>query len=192
MVNRFVNSYMDHPPGEVDHEIHVVVNGPKINPRQETLFNPLKVHFFQHNNVGKDLGGYFAFAEYTDCDLMVCMGTPVHFRRAGWLDYLIQAFLDNGPGLYAPWCFMEPRPHARTTLFAVPPMLLRAYPFVIGDSQRYAAEHGPDSLTLWTRRQGFPVLQVTWKGIFDFDDWHPVENGDSLALDQHCDMVHWT
>lgn len=192
MVKRFVNSYMDHPPGESDHEIHVVVNGPKINPRQETLFNPLKVHYFQHNNVGKDIGGFFAFSDRTDCDFMVCLGTPVYFRKAGWLDLWIQAFLDNGPGLYGPWCFHEPRPHVRTTAFALPPMLLNAYPFAIGDAQRYQFEHGPDSITLWTKRMGFPVIQVAWDGVFDFDDWHPVTNEESLLLDQHTSLVHWT
>ena len=83
---RFVESYMDHPPGICDHEIVVVVNyGLKNNPFYPRLFHPLTCSFLLHDNKGQDIGAFQKAAEEVPCDLMVFLGAPIHFYQAGWL-----------------------------------------------------------------------------------------------------------
>jgi len=187
---RWSQSYMDFPPGETDHEIVVCLNGGNGHgPYQKKLFEPLPVTFFEHNNWGKDIGAFQMAAEQIPCDLLVCMGSFVHFHQAGWLDRMVHAFEDNGPTVYGAWGFHLPSPHLRTTAFWMPPDLLNAYPTQIGDRDRYGFEHGGNSLTLWSQRMGFEPLMVTWNGVFDMPQWHHVDGAESLILDQHCDRA---
>lgn len=183
---RFVESYMENPPGDADHEIHVAINGGvAIGEWCRHLFAPLAPQFFQHNNYGKDIGAYMTAADLIDCDLMVCLGAPIHFHRAGWLDRIVMAYLENGPAVYGPWGFHQPRPHLRTTAFWLPPELLIAYPHRVSDRERYAFEHGPESITLWSQKQGFEPMQVTWRGVYSMDAWKPLSRAESLMVDQH-------
>lgn len=191
MARRFTQSYLNHPPGDYPHQVVVLVNGPKYNGI-ERVFSPLPVLFAQHDNTGKDLGAYVMAAATIPCDLLICLGAPIRFRRAGWLDWIVQCYLGNGIGLYGPWGFHQPSTHLRTTAFWCPPELLNLYPYVITNHNRYEVEHGADSLTLWASRMGFPVLQVTWKGVFDMRNWHHVDNAESLFLDQHTDSIGFT
>lgn len=186
MARRFVESYMANPPGESDHEIHVCINGSiAMGDWNKRLFHPLVPQFFQHNNYGKDIGAYQAAADIIECDLMVCLGAPLHFHRAGWLDRIVMAYLENGPAVYGPWGFHSPRPHLRTTAFWCPPEFLNSYPIRVGNGERYQFEHGADSLTLWSQKQGYEPLQVTWRGTYNMESWHPVSASESLLTDQH-------
>lgn len=186
MARRFVETYMANPPGETDHEIHVCINGGiPMGYWNENLFRPLAPRFFQHNNYGKDIGAYQVAADQINCDLMVCLGAPLHFHRAGWLDRIVMAYLENGPAVYSPWGFHSPRPHLRTTAFWCPPEFLNSYPVRVDNSNRYAFEHGAESLTLWSQKQGFEPLQVTWRGTYHMESWHAVDAHESLLTDQH-------
>lgn len=190
MARRFTDCYLDYPPGETDHEIYVCANGGRITPRQESLFDPLVPKFIHHNNVGRDIGAYVMAARTLQSDFMVCLGTPVRPRTAGWLDRLVMACENNGPGIYSPWGFRVPEVHLRTTAFAITPELLASYPHEVNDSNRYSFEHGRDSITLWCLRQGFQAMQVTNKGVFEAKDFHHAEIEESLMLDQHYDKHH--
>lgn len=186
LAKRFVQSYMKNPPGETEHDIHVVINGSiQAGDWSRYLFNPLPCQFMQHNNYGKDIGAYQSAADVLDCDLMVCMGAPIHFHRPGWLDRIVMAYYENGPGLYGAWGFHHPLPHLRTTVFWCPPELLNAYPHRVDDNFRYAFEHGPDSITLWSQKQGFEPMMVTWAGTYPMDAWRPISKEESLMVDQH-------
>ena len=186
MARRFVDTYMENPPGAADHELHVCINGGiPIGDWCRELFNPLAPNFFQHNNYGKDIGAYQVAADIIDCDLMVCLGAPVHFHKPGWLDRILMSYVENGPAVYSSWGFHQPRPHLRTTAFWLPPELLNAYPYRVGDRERYQFEHGGESITLWSQKQGFEPLQVTWRGVYPMASWHPVTRDESLMVDQH-------
>ena len=189
LARRFISSYLNNPPGVADHDFHVLVNGPMLSAGQMRLFNPLVCHFHQCTNVGRDIGAYQWAAENVPCDLMVCLGTPVHFHKTGWLDRIERAFLDNGPALYGAWGFHQPSNHIRTTAFWLPPEMLKAYPFMIGDGQRYEFEHGGNSITQHALKWGFDVLQVTWSGVYPLPEWHHCEREECLMLDQHSDRI---
>ncbi len=183
---RWADSYLNSPPGESDHELVVILNGGNGHgPYQENALKPLAPRFIEHNNWGKDLGAFQMAAEALDCDFLVCLGSFVQHHHPGWLDALVRAFEDNGPGMYGYFAFHHPSTHIRTTAFAFPPDLLNSYPTIIGDRDRYPAEHGPNSLTLWTQRMGFGIFQVTRSGVFEAKDFHHVDREEAWVIDQH-------
>jgi hypothetical protein len=190
---RFVQSYLDHPPGQFDHQLHVIVNGAPANDRQKKMFSVLPFTFHNHNNHGKDIGAFMLAAHTVPCDLLVCLGAPVHFRRAGWLDRIVQVYLENGPGLYGCWGFHQPVPHIRTTAFWLPPQFLTEYPHPVDTPHRYNFEHGrEDSILQWTRKNDYPVIMATWTRAFPDSQFTHAANGDCLLLDQHTDEMKYT
>lgn len=186
---RFAEQYVKHPPGSVDHELYVVVNGPQINPRQEGLFQPLVPRFLYHDNRGKDVGAHRMAAGVIPADLMIFLGTPVWPGKAGWLDLIATVYLDHGPGLYGAFCFHAPAPHVRTTCYWTFPDLINSHTLPVDDGLRYEYEHGTQSITRHCMKLGYPVLQVTWKGVYDFKSWTHVEEKDCLFFDQHSERI---
>lgn len=188
MARRFSNAYLENPPGESDHELIVCVNGSNATPpKAQELFDPLVPRFIHHNNSGRDIGAYFSAARTIPCDYMVCMGAHTRPRQAGWLDRMVQALENNGPGVYGPWAFHVPEVHIRTTVFAITPELLNAYPTTITNDNRYGFEHGRNSITLWCMNQGFQAMQVTAHGVFPPSQFHHTEAEESLFEDRHSD-----
>lgn len=184
---RFVQSYMDNPPGKFPHDIHIVFNGPEPSPKLRGIFNPLPVTFHQHNNFAKDLGAYMLAAATIPCDLMLCLGSHTHFPKGGWLDRLMEVYLKLGPGLYGFWGFNCPADHIRTTAFACPPELLVSYPYLTNET-RYDFEHSKDkSILRWALDSGLSAAIVSWKRVGVFPDFFHVPSGENLMLDQHCD-----
>lgn len=184
---RFTEQYLKHPPGQTDHELHVMVNGPPITPEKEKLFDPLVPTFHQHDNSGRDVGAHRLAAATIPADLMVFLGAPVWPGRTGWLDVIYEAFLNHGPALYGAFCFHAPAPHVRTTCYWAPPELLNSHSLPVDDGLRYEWEHGAKSITRHVMKLGYPVLQVTWKGVYDFASWTHVEEKDCLFFDQHTE-----
>lgn len=187
LARRFVESYQQNPPGEHSHELHVVLNGPKADiARRE--FESLPVTFHTHNNFAKDLGAFFLCSVAVSCDLLVCLGSHIHFPKPGWLDRLLDVYLHGGPGLYGCWGFAYPSLHIRTTAFWCPPALLSSYPHPLDDDHRYEFEHGPKtSLLRWAVDSGFPARVVTQTRVLSYPNFEPVPRADSLMLDQHTD-----
>lgn len=186
MAQRFVRTYIEHPPGQADHELYVAVNGAgPITLRQEQLFSPLVPKFFYHDNSGKDIGAYQAASKTISCDLLICLGAPLRCNKNGWLDRIVEVYEDHGPGLYGPYCFSSPRPHVRTTCFWLPPQLLASYPRTVSNGYRYEFEHGSNSIADWSMKQGFPVIQVAWSEAMALAHCKHVEPEDCLFLDQH-------
>ncbi len=190
LARRFVNSYMQHPPGERDHDIHVVINYGQEGGNYTQTFRPLSCQYTMHNNRGKDIGAFQVMAKkLLDYDLMVCLGANIHFIKAGWLDRIANAYEENGPGLYGCWAFHQPAVHIRTTAFWCSPQLLDSYPYVVHNDSRYEFEHGQKSIVNHVTNIGFNSFQVTWGGCYPIESWHHVPNDQCLFLDQFCDRI---
>lgn len=187
---RFASTYLDFPPGETEHELHVYTNGGSITTKQRELFGPLSPVFHPNGNIGKDIGAYQRAASEISCDLLICLGSPVYFHRAGWLDWIVRVYEANGPALYGCWGFYEPKHHLRTTAFWFPPVIMQSYPSFVNDGYRYEFEHGQNSIVNWSKRLGFENYMVTWKGAFPESQWHHIPRADCLMLDQHVDRVN--
>lgn len=187
---KFVQSYLEHPAGVSEHELHVIVNDPKPSSEGVThIFEPLSPIFHWYDNWAKDLGAFMHAAQIIKCDLLVCMGAHVNFFRPGWLDVITQSFSSIGPAVYGTWAFQEPLPHLRTTFWWTAPEILASYPH-LKDSDRYAFEHGHNSIALWSRKLGYDPYQVTWTGAYSMKFWHPLELHEGLARDQHTERHH--
>lgn len=191
LARRFVDSYMNYPPGGIDHEMVACINGghPNMARNYNAALSPIPFQHFHHNNVGKDIGAFQSLSEHVQCDLLLCLGAPVRCRRAGWLDRIVRAYEDNGPGLYGAWAFHQPMPHVRTTAFWLPPELLRAYPYQVVNESRYEFEHGHNSICRFAKSIGLESYMVTWDGCYAEKDWHHISLEDSLFLDQHTDRI---
>lgn len=186
---RFIRSYMDHPPGGTQHDIQVVINGDRPNRSDERTFNPVSVNFLSHDNFGKDIGAFQMAASALKSDLIVCLGANVHFRRAGWLDIMVNAIQKNGPGVYGAYCFHQPAIHVRTTCFWILREMLDMYPHQISNESRYDFEHGPHSVAKWCIDMGFNAWLTTWNEVLPPEKWRHVENHEALVLDQHSDRI---
>lgn len=188
LAKRFADTWLRFPPGQEPHTLYVGGNGGPVPPQSRSLFRP-GTQFLHHDNTGLDIGLFQLAAETIPCDLLVCLGAPVHFHRSGWLERMVGAYLENGPALYGCWSYLSPDWHVRTTVFWFPPQLLQTYPLAIGNtrSSRYDFEHGPHSFTRHVLKHGLDCIMVTQKGCFPFSQWQNHAPGveDSLVLDQH-------
>lgn len=182
---RFVDSYTTNTPGVEPHELHVFINGGMPGPLHQRLFEPLTPSFHPGDNVGKDIGAFQVAAATIQCDLLLCLGAHIYFPRAGWLDYLVRAYQDNGPAIYGNYCFHQPAIHVRTTNFWLPPQLLASYPNRVTDPNRYDFEHGHHSIVRHVLSLGYPAFQLTWSGCYPMTDWHHVTDENMLFRDQH-------
>ncbi|HNR70413.1 MAG TPA: hypothetical protein PKJ00_03415 [Verrucomicrobiota bacterium] len=195
LAQRFAASYMKFPPGATDHELFMVVNGgmPSNQKHYEHLLAPLPVQVHYHDNSGKDIGAFqMMAAELHNYDLMVCIGSPVQCRKAGWLDRMVMAYEDYGPGLYGAYGFHQPLPHIRTTVFWLPPALMNAYGTHVTNQYRYEFEHGTKSIFYFTKQKGFVTRVVTWDGCYGEDEWRPLYPHECLFTDQHMERMSTT
>lgn len=185
LAKRFADSWRQFP-GE---NLHLLCNGAQPRALDLRPFGDLAHTAHGCSNLGWDIGAFQWAAENIPCDLLVCLGAPVHLHHPAWLDLMRDAYINHGPGLYGCWAYLSPDWHVRTTCFWLPPELLKAYPNSIGSSRasRYDFEHGPHSLTRFVLSAGLPCVMVTRKGAFPFDQWadHAPGLEDSLVWDQH-------
>lgn len=185
---RFASTYLWSKPKK-PHQLHVVFNGPPPNAASLRALDGLDYQPHEHNNDGWDIGAFQMLGDSLDCDLLICMGTHIHFHRPNWLEMMVGSYIQNGPGLYGCWAYLSPDWHVRTTCFWCPPQILQAYPNRVGSrrSSRYEFEHGNNSLTRFVLSAGLGCWMVTWSGIYPFDQWenHAPGVDDSLVLDQH-------
>lgn len=184
LARRFAATWRDYPPG-ADCQLHVICNeGDGI--MDATAFGKLDRVTHLRDNSGWDIGAFFWAARHLSADLMVFLGAPVHFHRRGWLWALVDAYVNNGPGVYGCWSYQG---HLRTTAFACPPALLLRYPDEVTSERpsRYRFEHGEHSFTRFCSDLGFLCRLVSWDGCFEPKDWseHAPGIGNSLVYDQH-------
>lgn len=184
---RFAETYRQFP-ARAEHTLYLGLNGQVMGPNQLTPFQHLPHQVIHHDNSGWDIGLYQKAADHIPCDLLVCLGGYTHFHYAGWLEKMIEAYLNHGPALYGCWGMPHPSVHIRTTAFWLPRELLQSYPDFIGSDRRgrYAFEHGPKSMTAHVREHGFEVWMVTRNGCFLPAQWKEIHFGlnESLVCDQ--------
>lgn len=191
LAKRFADTWRQFPPGNESHTLYVIGNGGEVPPASRGIFH-YGTRFVSHDNSGWDIGGFQSAADHIPCDLLVCLGAPVHFHRAGWLDRMVDAFLNHGPALYGCACYEGALLHVRTTIFWCPPQLLQSYPMLVGSTRpaRYDFEHGPHSFTRHTLNAGLDCIMATWQGVFPYDgrgNWqnHMPDADTILVRDQH-------
>ena len=185
LAKRFAESWKQFPGAH----LHLLCNGDSPTPLELRPFEGIDYATHTCSNWGWDIGAFQWAASHLPCDLLICLGAPVHFHKPGWLASMLDAYINHGPGLFGCWAYLSPNWHVRTTAFWCPPQLINSYPYQIASSResRYDFEHGEHSFTRHVLAAGFPCMMVTGKGCFPFDQWHDHAPGveDSLVLDQH-------
>ena len=179
-----------------DHRLHVVFNGSEPSAENLALFDGLDIESHRHDNTGWDIGAFQTAALEIDCDLIVCLGTNSHFKRAGWLRRMIESVEAHGDGLYGSSASYERDPHIRTTAFWCDPMLIRAYPKPVRTfDDRYEFEASPSSITRLAEHVGLGCWFVTWDGEYPKPEWRTPPNifrrGDqsnSLVFDRYFEV----
>lgn len=193
-ITRFISSYVNFP-AEIPHELHVICNGAGPDPAVLNLFKDLHPVYHVHDNSGWDIGAFLKIAS-VDCDLMLFLGTNTHFKQAGWLRRLMEAYEKFGPGLYGSSVSFEICPHIRTTVFMCNPKLIRDRTWNISRPiDRYKFEAGATSITAVAKRQGLPCILVAWDGFYPEAEWRKAPNtfrkGDQsncLMFDRHHEV----
>lgn len=178
---RFASRYRQFFP-KIPHKLIVVSNGGPPSPAMQEVFNGIQATWLPFSNSGWDIGAYQHCAKIIPCDIMVCFGASVYFRRHGWLDRMVDAVDKYGVALYGAMGHMGAKPtvwpHLRTTGFWFHPNLLNAYPKVITTvGERYEFEHGRTSFSEWCKSNGIPRLVVAFDGIYDYAMWNRIPNG---------------
>lgn len=196
LAQRFVDSYRNHPPG-AEHTTTIICNGGPPSPEQQALFNPLpNVKFLEHDDSGWDIGGFVKASHHSHAEMMLCLGGPGYVKRTGWLARMREAWVKHGVGFYGSLATYEVRPHINTSGFWCHPQMLRSYPHrVVTKEERYAFEHGYNSLWLTVLNAGLPALLVTWCGEYNWWHWRLPNNvyrrGDQsncLTYFKHTDL----
>jgi len=179
---RFLETYHQHPPG-LDHETIIVCNGGQAGAETEFLFGSLpNLKLLRRNDgVGQDIGGYQDAAQGSNSDLMVFFGGNTYFRRAGWMNRVVNSWMSKGDTLFGYTANRGAgavQPHIRTTGFWMSTKLFNQYPHkVTRNDQRYPFEHGRDCLTTWIKRLGKIPWLVSWDGEYKWENWDVVPNG---------------
>lgn len=181
---RFLQTYHDYPPG-MDHQTVVVCNGVPADDETRFLFGSLpNLKLIEHDNSGKDCGGYQLAARVVPAEMMVFFGAETYFRRAGWLSRMAEIFGKYGHDhLYGATgnqgdARFNVYPHIRTTAFFCRPSLVNDCPLKVTHNElRYLWEHGPDGLTSWTIKQGKRAWVVGWDCVFPLHECNNMPGG---------------
>lgn len=189
LAKRFADTWRQYPPG-VDCRLHVICNGGEPNDGERRIFDGLDVRFCPRDNRAWDIGAYQDAAENILTDLLVCLGSYVHFHRDGWLKRMADAYVENGPNLYGCWGYLLPNWHVRTTVFWLHPELLRSYPYLVGSvrQDRYKFEYGENSFTRHVLGLGLDCYMISYERTIPFNNWgegtYAPDAKESLVLDQ--------
>ena len=169
--SQFVDSYKLFEGGG-KHQLIVCCNGGELNHRMKPIFDGIDCKFsVRPYDDGWDISAYQDVARNSECDLLVCFGESVRFHRAGWLNRLVDSATEYGEGMYGCLSSHAIRAHLNTTAFAVSPRFLKQYPPVTNKGERYAFEHGPNSLWRRIKASGKEARLVTWDGCWAPGEW---------------------
>lgn len=194
---RFVESYINNPPG-AEHYTVIVANGGPFKKEHYNLFDRMgECTYHYGDNIGYDLGAYISISrdiKYPS-NTMFCCGTSLYFKKPGWLKRLLDVWDEYGPSIYGTLSTHQIRPHIRTTGFLVPKFMLFTYPHpTITLAQRYNFEHGEESICWWARILKHRPLVVSWMGVHDWQEWENIPLGyrkgnqsNCLCYDSHSD-----
>lgn len=173
---RFVQTYLQFL-GQLNPKLIVACNGGPLNPKRQAYFDGLDCEFLpRENDGGWDIGAYQQVAETTDAELLICFGESVYFHRTGWLERIIEARMQFGPGMYGFFATHAVRAHLNTSAFACDPQLLKKYPRVLNHGARYEFEHGENAFWRRIAKGGGAAIFVTWDGFWPPGRWREPSN----------------
>lgn len=195
---RFLDTYKQFKP-QIPHELMVVDvagDGTLNPPPNDSLFDEVATMHVIHSGTGSDCGAYQAVASKLNADLVVCCNTIVHFWRHGWLEPIVNAASQNGIGIYGPTASYQFNHHIRTPCIGFHPQVLYDYPHICDTRDKAVQfESGPENITLWARKRGYPCLMVTESQCYEEPDWRTPDNifrsGDQsncLVWDRHTEL----
>lgn len=187
MEERFVQSYLDFPPG-VEHQTLIISQGGIPSKESMEMLGRLpNVRYLHRESSGLDIGGYIDASPLVETKFMLCMGGSSTVRKSGWMARMIEAAKQHGDGFYGGLSSYQIRPHLNTTGFWCPPLLLATYPTrVVTKGDRYEFEHGRGSLWWRLNQSGFPTLMVTWDGEYEWMDWRKPHNISCRGDQSNC------
>jgi hypothetical protein len=176
---RFAATHHEFPPG-AEHDTLIICQGGPLPTSTTVLFSGMKASMWPHiNDGGWDVSAYIDAARgpCAEYDMMLCCGESVYFHRAGWLKRFVEAWEKIGPGMHGPFSSNSVRAHLNTTAFCCHPLLLKQYPVKVSNrAERYAFEHGDQSLWRRIAHNGMPVRLVTWDGEYEPRAWRYPQN----------------
>ena len=180
--DRFIDSYRKCPPG-FGHDTVIVCNGcpPSISVEQKFSLLP-NVRLLEHDNTGKDIGGYLKAAMEVPADLMIFFGAHTFFKRAEWMQPVLRSWFRKGDTLFGatshPGEGGHIHPHIRTTGFWCRPRWLLQYcPAIIGNERRYEFEHGQSCMTSWFKNHSMTPWVVCWDQEHEIHQSRNISNG---------------
>lgn len=197
---RFIDTYRKHDAG-YEHELVIVSCGGMIRAPFFDIYgcNWLFSNF-PYEGAGSDIGACQWAMKQLDCDLVVCISTPVYFYRPNWLKRLVEAVKFFGDGLYGAFASYQNSPHIRTSFWAVNPKTFANYPDLIDTREKCCCAESfrnakvKFTISDWYASIGKPALLVTWDGVYGKTEFRKAPNifrrGDQtncLVWDQHCD-----
>lgn len=189
---RFFDAYLKFKP-VIPHDLLIVRCGATEGP---TDFDAIATYYLRFDGWGSDCAAYQHVVRVLDYDLVLCLNTLAYPWRLCWLEPFVAAIEMHGKGIYGATASFERHPHLRTPAIAFHPDVLRDYPFSTNNrSDSVEFESGPNSISAWSERNGYPTILVTANGRYYRQDWRKGENifrrGDQsncLVWDRHTDI----
>lgn len=178
---RFVLSYNAFPPG-CEHDTVVICNGGRLSDTMRSTMEcvsclPNIRYIERMSNAGQDIGGYQWASNFLDYEACLYCGGPAHFKRAGWLARMVEAWEKHGPGMYGSMASFLQRPHLQTTGFFTDPQFIRKWGRPVTDRrERYSFEWGLNALWRKVVSWKMPAMLVTWDGEYEPKDWRKPAN----------------
>lgn len=200
-VKRFVETFKQFPPS-CPYQIHAVGCWGRPTDRVREMFYGTKTEFYFYANDGADIGSAQQATRFLDDDtFMVMMTSRCYFHRAGWLERLVEARKQHGPGLYGCSANHEGyRLHLCTRAYAMDAGDFKDYPIKIDSRLKgpmfEIGENNPHgNLMEWMESKDRPSRLVFFDGVREKPDWFTAPNrfrhGDQsnmLVLDKHTDL----
>lgn len=195
-IQRFVATYNKFPP-EYPHRLMLIDSNGGFTEKVARYFDSLDYDILAYRANGWDIGAHqFAAFNMEPQDWIMCFSSWAHFRQRGWLKAFVEARDAFGDGLFGSTTSFERNAHVRGTGFFVRCERIHRYPFGCNSREEsFEFESGPNSLTLWCRKQGYGVWLVTPSGTVPLERSRDVNNifrrGDQSNIwtfDKHTDI----
>lgn len=180
---RFVARYQAYKPVTNHHLVVIANTGFPPTKAMKDTFRGVDCEWMVHSNAGWDIGAYQMAAKRVRCEIMVMFGASTYFKRAGWLERIVDSHDRYGLGIYGamgnPGSLSQKIwPHIRTTGWWLNPEILDAYPINVSHTgMRYQFEHGPACICEWAKSQGLKRWVVAFDKTYRLEDCSKIPNG---------------
>lgn len=193
-VNRFCSTLKKFKP-QLEFQLAAIAVNREPTPECQQLFEGLEPMWLNYNGVAEDAGAWHQAAQSFGERFLICCTPTVYFYREDWLDKIVQARTEHGPGIYSTSASKERRIHLCGRCFGIDGHFLKTYPVNILNTFRQGVEIGYYSLVDHVCSNGGTARAVYGSGSYLRDGWfvHPntFRKGDQsnlLVYDLHSDM----